>query len=241
MFRALRLGLNPITATVVIGFGPQKHCAKRRAPSGRWAQSDRTMLYVCLDRTMGIKARDPLSAIRRNEKQDMQEPAVPEIHWFTTAYVIAEDRLRFGCALKTGDSDVFWLTRRLANALVKKLLDWLDKQTDQEGRSTAIAHRVAQQSATANLPRRPAGQIPDAPGWLAHNVGIRSMKKALVLTFQDDAGHALRVRFDTQHLRRWLKVLHVQYRRSGWSVDIWPDWIAETAEDQTPVRSGLLH
>ncbi|HKT15969.1 MAG TPA: hypothetical protein VJR87_11270 [Allosphingosinicella sp.] len=171
----------------------------------------------------------------------MQEPAVPEIHWFTTAYVIGEDRLRFACVLKTGDSDVFWLTQRLANALVEKLVAWLDKQTSHEGRSAAIAHRIAQQSATANPPQRPAGRIPDGPGWLAHNVGIRAMKKAVALTFKDEAGHALSIRFDAQHLRRWLKVLHAQYRRSGWPAGMWPDWISDSAEDQAPAHSGLLH
>ena len=171
----------------------------------------------------------------------MQEPAVPEIHWFTTAYVVGEDRLRFACALKSGGSDVFWLTQRLANALVKRLLDWLDKQTGHEGRSAAIAHRVAQQSATAKPPQRPAGQIPAAPGWLARNVGVGTMKKTVLLTFKDEAEHALCIRFDAQHLRRWLKVLHAQYHRSGWPTDIWPDWIADCAETPAPVHSGLLH
>lgn len=170
----------------------------------------------------------------------MQQANVPEIHWFVTAYVVAEDRLRFSCTMKSGGTDVFWLTQRLANALTKSLLDWLDKTVEDDG-FPDLAHRMAQRSAAASKPKPPSGSIPDAPGWLVDSVNIKGAGKGLLLTFRDNGERAVCVRFAAQHLRRWLKVLHAQYRRSGWPMDLWPDWVAD-AEGITPsVQSGLLH
>jgi hypothetical protein len=170
----------------------------------------------------------------------MPQAAVSEIHWFVTAYVIAEDRLRFACTLKSGDTDVFWLTQRLANAVTKNLLDWLDKTVQEDG-FPELAHRVAQRSATSKRPKPPQTSIPDAPGWLVNSVNIRSVGKGLILTFKDGAERSVVLRFDAQNLRRWLKVLHAQYRRSGWPMDLWPDWIADAAAITPNVQSGLLH
>ena len=49
------------------------------------------------------------------------------------------------------------------------------------------------------------------------------------------------LRFDPEHLRRWMKVLHTQYRRSGWPMDMWPDWMGEDSEAEANAEPGLLH
>lgn len=175
------------------------------------------------------------------EHSQPPEAPVREIHWFLTAYVMAEDRLRFSCTLKTGDTDILWVTQRLAKAVIVKLLEWLDKQTVQDSLGTDAPHRMAQQSALAKRPNPPAKPIPEGVGWLVHSVGIRTVGKSILLTFKDDGEKAVAIRFDAQHLRQWLSVLHAQYRRSGWPTDIWPEWLAGTASDQSIEHSGLLH
>ena len=165
--------------------------------------------------------------------------ALPEMHWFTTNYIVPEDRLRFACTLKGGDTDVFWLTRRLADPLASKLLEWLDGTVKEE--FPDLAHRMAQRSATSRKPKPPAQTIPDAPGWLVRSVSIKAAGKGLLLIFKGDEGHAACVRFDAEHLRRWLRVLHAQFVRSGWPLDIWPDWIADAAKKEPPAQSGMLH
>ncbi|MGE5723142.1 MAG: hypothetical protein ACM3YM_11855 [Sphingomonadales bacterium] len=170
----------------------------------------------------------------------MQEPAIPEIEWFRTVYVIPEDRLRFACALKGGGSDVFWVTQRVANELVKSLLDWLDK-TVQEERLGDVVHSFAQQSAVASKPKRQPPRLPDTPGWLVHAVNARTLPDRVTLTFRNNAGRAACIHFDAVHLRRWLNVLHGQYRRSGWPLDLWPDWMAEAEGTPETADPGRLH
>lgn len=172
----------------------------------------------------------------------MPQPQVREIHWFVTAYVAPEDRLRFSCTLKTGETDVFWMTQRMAGTLVRKLLEWLDR-TVEEHESAEAAHRMAQRSATATRPPKPAGadRIPEGQGWLLNAVNIRTAGKNIVLVFRDEDGRALGVNFGAEHLRRWLKVLYGQYRRSGWPMDMWPDWVAAADSIKAGVESGMVH
>lgn len=168
-------------------------------------------------------------------------PPGPEINWFTTHYVPNEDRLRLGCSLRSGDSDVLWLTHRLANVLVRQLLDWLDKATVADSRIADIQHRMAQQAATTKPQKRPTERVADVPGWLVNAVQLRTPGQALVLTFKDEGTRAVSVRFNAEHLRRWLGVVYAQYRRSGWPLDLWPEWITEEADAQPGEHPGLLH
>jgi hypothetical protein len=173
----------------------------------------------------------------------MEQGAIPEILFFKTAYVPAEDRLLFSCALKGGGSDALWLTQQLTNILVRKLVDWLDKTSVQDKRFAEHTHKVAQQSALANRPKGPPpAPIEEVPARLVHSVSIRSnAKNVVLLTFKDGAERAVGLQFDARHLRHWLNVLHGQYRRSGWPTGAWPDWMAEVAGDKAPEDRGLLH
>lgn len=171
----------------------------------------------------------------------MSRTPPPELRWFNTAYVAAEDRLRLACALKSGGSEIVWLTRRISDALIRQLLDWLDRVTPSDSRVGDLAHRMAQQAAMAKTQPRPVGTIPDAPGWVARSVGYNLAARGVMLTFLGDGGRAVRVQFDADHLRRWLKVLQVQYRRSGWPLDLWPAWIREEETEPGQVPSEMLH
>ena len=200
----------------------------------------------------------------------MPDSPPPEIQWFNTHYVAPEDRLRLACALTAGGTETMWVTQRLANALVRKLLEWLDKQTVRDERFAEVDHRVAQKSALAKAPKQAPRRLPEAEsegaGWLVRSVGITSGKNLIVLTFKDDGGkddggkhdadqdgadkdgaakngaqRAIRLRFNPPHLRQWLNVLSKQYRRAGWPGDVWPDWVIEAPGNQPSVTSDLLH
>jgi hypothetical protein len=172
----------------------------------------------------------------------MEKPAIPEILWFKTVYVPAEDRLRFTCALRGGDSDSLWLTQRMASALVAKLVEWLDKTSVQDQRFAGETHRAAQQSALTTRPKKaPREAIPETEAWLVHAVNLKSIRRGLLLTFRDAGERAVCIAFDAPRLRQWLQVLHGVYRRSGWPMDAWPDWMAELAGDKAPEERGLLH
>jgi hypothetical protein len=171
----------------------------------------------------------------------MEQPPVPEIVWFKTIYVPAEDRLRFSCSLRGGDTDAFWLTHRLGSQLVRRLVEWLDKVSVQDERFAGDTHRAAQASALANRPKRTPEPIAEKPAWLANAINLRNIRQGVLLTFKDEGGRAVCIAFDPPRLRQWLNVLHAQWRRSGWAMDIWPDWVAEVVGDKTPEDRGLLH
>jgi hypothetical protein len=170
-----------------------------------------------------------------------QTPAFAQIKWFRTAYVPAEDRLRLECALVDG-SAVIWLTQRMANVLVKNLLAWLDKTVpaEQAEHFGDIPHRVAQQKAMADRPERRTEKIPEAEPWLVDAIDLNPAPGHILLTFKNKAGGGARIQFDQRRLRLWLGGLYNQYRRSGWPLELWPEWIGdETVEAAVP--TGLLH
>ena len=169
----------------------------------------------------------------------MQAAAVPEIKWFRTAYVVAEDRFRLACVLVDGGSETLWLTQRLTNALLSKLLEWVEK-TVKDDRIAPFVHRAAQKSASAKSPDRRAEKIPEGAGWLVRSIDFRMANDSVMLTFKDDADRKVRLRFGPAHLRQWLNVVHGQYRRAGWPLDLWPEWIVDEAEEASE-NSGLLH
>jgi hypothetical protein len=171
----------------------------------------------------------------------MEDTEIPEIVWFKTVYVIEEDRMRFSCSLKDGGTDCFWLTQRLANALVRQLTEWLDKNSIQDRRHAEASHRMAQQSAMASRPKKAFRELPEAAGWLVNSVKIGTGPRGLMMTFKDDGERALGLRFDVQHLRQWLNVFRAQYRRSGWSTVAWPDWMTDVAGERPAEGAGLLH
>jgi hypothetical protein len=171
----------------------------------------------------------------------MQDKAIPEIQWFRTLYVVAEDRIRLACKLTSGDSDTLWVTQRMANALVKTLVDWLEKNAAKEGRLGEIAHRFAQKSAVEKSPERRTDTIEETPAWLVHAIDMRPVQNSIVLVFKDGGERAVGIRFSAQHLRRWLHVLYTQYKRSGWPLDLWPDWITADDEEEVARPSGVLH
>jgi hypothetical protein len=143
--------------------------------------------------------------------------------------------------LRSGGSDVLWLTHRLANVLVRQLLDWLDKTMVEDNRMAEIQHRMAQQAATTKPQKKPTERVADEPGWLVNAVQLRTPGQGIVLTFKDEGTRAVSVRFNPDHLRRWLGVVHAQYQKSGWPMDFWPEWITEQTDEQGGAHQGLLH
>ena len=45
---------------------------------------------------------------------------------------------------------------------------------------------------------------------------------------------------EPQPLRQWLNILYDNYRRAGWPLQAWPDWVTESAPDGTQAPA-LVH
>ena len=148
-----------------------------------------------------------------------------ELTRITTIYVEIEDRIGLVGEDEIGEHQKLWLTQRLLNHLVEKLLDWLPQTHDgiQE-----IAQQVAQ---SKHEPEHPVIANSECLNWLVNEITIESSKGVMGLLFKSDkCEYVAIVRFNEISLRQWLDILFRQYQHAGWiSVD-WPSWFVPKVE-----------
>lgn len=155
-----------------------------------------------------------------------------EIQRFTSEYDEIEDRLSLIGEDAQGAKVRIWITRRLFERLLPVLLRWLDNQTQDLPRGD-LMQGFAQAAAQAELkPQAPVRAHAEAPSWLAAKVDINTTPERLLLTLHPagagEAGSLARLPLSATLLRQWLAILHGLSQRSGWSPDLWPEWIAES-------------
>ncbi len=165
----------------------------------------------------------------------------------TSEYVVAEDRIRI-CGIDENKKTLtLWLTQRLSNRLVSLLCSGLEKHQQQHsGHSyqtlrSHVEHSFAQQQAVASLSTEqgPVVAAADAPHWRVEVVDVAQGAGGVSLTFKGvhESERALLV-LPTPALRQWLTIVFVQYRRGGWSTQVWPAWMEESlAGQKAPARA----
>ena len=148
-----------------------------------------------------------------------------ELTRITTTYVDTEDRIGLVGEDGIGEHQKLWLTQRLLNHLVEKLLDWLPQAQDgiQE-----IAQQVAQ---SKHEREHPVIASSECLNWLVNEITIESSDGVVGLLFKSDrCEYVALVRFNEISLRQWLDILFRHYHHAGWvSVD-WPGWFVPKVE-----------
>ena len=159
----------------------------------------------------------------------------------TTRYVPAEDRIRLSGEIDDGETVAIWLTLRLLQRLVPKLLARL------ESRSVSSAHHellqeFAQARAVADqVPVPPVMPAPVEAAWLASGVVLEVSGNDLLLTFSEDGGREALVMLSPSALRQWLSIVYRAYRKAAWPLDIWPGWIAGATDSMVESKVPLVH
>lgn len=166
----------------------------------------------------------------------------------STRYNAKEDRLQLVVELASGETRIFWFTRRLMGKLVPPLLKWLEgasSMSGQSGASSAAVQRFSQTVAMDSLraqestssgrahPKEKPGR-----GILVTKITLRRDKRVTSLDLKADDAAMQSLPFREEALRQWLAVVYSQYKSARWSDDIWPSWI-EPQEDRGTV--ALLH
>ncbi len=183
-----------------------------------------------------------MSAPAIDPKASPQEAAaVPDLLRVTTEYQEVEDRLRLSGELPDGSTIVLWLTQRLVGRLVPHLCGWLEKQT-KAGAPVDLVQGFAQQAALASLesqPRVEAGS--GSQTWLVQSIDLTAGEGFLVLVFKPDPQGAAvtRLTLQVQPLRQWLGIVLSQFRRAGWPLAVWPDWVLEARAPKTAPAASL--
>lgn len=165
-----------------------------------------------------------------------------DLQRFTTEYYEGEDRLQLIGETAEGATVRIWLTRRLLERLLPVLVHWLDAQSADLPHSD-VMQGFAQQAARAELtPQPPVRASTDSSAWLATRIDLGTTPERLTLTLHaDDAQHAqARLSMPVKLLRQWLLILHALTLKAAWSLDVWPEWMAESSESESRER-GLLH
>lgn len=175
-------------------------------------------------------------------------PAPMDLKRVTTEMHDLEDRLQLVGEVESGEPVVFWLTQRLVKRLVPHLLSWL--QPSSKGVSAAAPgpdyhtdaiQTFAQQAAIAQLPEQPPVQAVQQDGIrLIDSIDVVRTPDIISMTFKVGEQKATLL-MAQQPLRQWLAILHDQCRKGEWALDIWPDWIIDSAPSESQQVRTTVH
>lgn len=156
---------------------------------------------------------------------------------FTTEYIANEDRMLMSLEFQDGSVQMLWLTRRLLDRLILRLLQYVDDASLPGGGAkndpvkANVQQRFNQQAATASMrrqkPVRSTGlaQKEAKPPTLVSHVNLRRHDRVLDVEFRSIETALLLMPFRKGELRQWLGVLYNNYQRAEWNGAFWPDWI----------------
>lgn len=156
------------------------------------------------------------------------------IQGLTTSYREAQDRLYLAAKDDADQVTGLWLTRRLADRLVRKLAARLDGATHlaQAPTQSQAAIHVWQQSVAQaqHAPAQPV-RLPDpTQEALIESVDITPLDRQLKLVFHCTHAVSLALIVDGTQLRQWLGMVYRNYRVAEWPTEgVWPAWFHEAA------------
>ncbi|MGZ5017163.1 MAG: hypothetical protein ACXV8U_15400 [Methylobacter sp.] len=163
-------------------------------------------------------------------------PAV--LQRITTEYIDSEDRIRLSGEDQNQALVVIWLTQRLLQRLLPKLIQALEGQPV-DAHHAEIMQTFAQQAAQAVLtPQQPIQPKVDSSSWLAVSVDLAWSEQRIHLAFRGVEGQSAALMLEPTPLRQWLSILHGAYIQAEWEAKLWPAWLQENmqAASQEVVR-----
>jgi len=152
----------------------------------------------------------------------------------TTTYDKREDRLKLSILDRQGRQLVLWLTQRIAGPVIGALVGQIEDSVAAEAPPAARPAVQVMEQARAEMERKPAEPIltsEEDEQHLVLNVGLRYGKSKIRVTFYwgEGADENIILGIGRTNLRQWLRIFHFHYRRAGWPLDNWPQWLAEDA------------
>ena len=167
----------------------------------------------------------------------------------TTEYNEVEDRVRIS-ALTSDDSIItLWASRRMLMMLIPPVCDWFDEtksaSSRMDGESKKLMNDFAQSHAKVELkpespvnPRNSESQKTTAPiySWLVHEIDIKRSDQIMELYFKSAGQIIAKLVLTKLAARQRLLILHSQWIKSEWLMNVWPEWFTESS---TPAPIGI--
>lgn len=153
---------------------------------------------------------------------------IDRLERITTEYVEVEDRIRIAGTAGGRQPVVLWLTQRLARRLLPPLCEWLSRREGDPLRAEVLQGFAQQRALAAMEPQAPVRPVRTSRHWRVASIDVTRGEDAVQLTFKGDLpDDAVRLTMSPMHARQWLAILHAGFRKGGWPLDGWPEWIAE--------------
>ncbi len=156
-----------------------------------------------------------------------------ELKRLTSEYVEEEDRFRL--AGEAGDElpVVLWLTHRLLERLLPHLWKWLERE-GQDLLRADVLQGMAQQKAQSQMgPQAAVRAGADSLHWLVTRIDLDCSDESVRIRFCGAEQQEASFSMSRQVLRQWLAIVHQGYRKAGWPLEGWPEWMTEVV---TPGR-----
>lgn len=166
----------------------------------------------------------------------------------TTEFDEYHDRLRLVGEVASGEPLVLWVTQRMLKRVIPHMVQWLQPASEGAGPDyhQEAVQSFAQQAAVAQLaPQAPVqapapAQLQAGSQWLIDSVDLVRHPEVLGLVFKCGELKASLV-LGQQDLRQWLAILHLLCTKAEWSMDVWPEWIAESAPGEVRWVQATVH
>jgi len=171
-----------------------------------------------------------------------------ELQKITSEFIDEEDRVRVTGISEDQETIVFWLTQRLLSRLIVQCVSWLDKASPEFSENKTISPQsrtdlqgFAQQTASQSLKREDAviANV-SSESFLVKEVDLKLNKEGVLLIFRDGNKLSAQLFLSIQHLRQWLIIVHNVWQKANWPMEIWPNWIAKSA-DKSLIASASVH
>ncbi|HLS98980.1 MAG TPA: hypothetical protein VK018_09640 [Porticoccaceae bacterium] len=162
----------------------------------------------------------------------------------TLNYVATEDRISMQAQVKEGEPMTFWLTLRLCRELVRAFVGYLDSHVaTAKGGGKSVLQTYYQEEAMVRKTRTAsvdASASTLAPV-LVKEVSLRSNADALVMRLPMPDGTMAAMPLKAIEARQLLQILHVQFKKADWPLDIWPAWMSDSSKVDALGGKGPIH
>ena len=149
----------------------------------------------------------------------------------TVRYSEVEDRIFMSALLQEGEPVVFWLTLRLCRLLVRALTDHLERSVSGSDLLDIRLLLTCQQrdAEWQHEPSEPVLYSTASQVVLPERVDLSCTAESAALLFPAGDGDIAQLPMSMQELRQWLGIVHRQFQRADWPMDVWPEWFTPTA------------
>ena len=128
--------------------------------------------------------------------------------------------------LKEGEPVLFLLTHRLATRLVSVLIAHLERSVSQTT-LVDIGLLLSCQQRNAEWQHEPSEPVNYSSGshrFLPDKVDLICSAESAALLFPLGDGQQAQLQMSLLELRQWLAIMHRQYKKAGWPMEVWPEW-----------------